>query len=135
MALHNVGSFLFTASVVVPSAFGRPATIEKKAVHSTSIHFGGASGWRIDESTQSTNNVGKVRIQACTPYVVCYTTVFGVGLDITETKNMAIKPDFTLRELAVVFGEAKVVVFKSLENITKVLVMLIFPLSKHYDVN
>ena len=50
---------------------------------------------------------------------------FGVGLDITETKNMAIEPDFTLRELAFVFVEAKVVVFKSLENITKVLVMLI----------
>ena len=38
---------------------------------------------------------------------------------------MAIEPDFTLRELAFVFVEAKVVVFKSLENITKVLVMLI----------
>ena len=58
----------------------------------------------------------------------------GVGRDTTGTKNMAIEPDFTLRELAFVLVEAKVVVFESLENTTKVLVMLIFPLSKHYDV-
>ena len=47
---------------------------------------------------------------------------------------MAIEPDFTLRELAFVLVEAKVVAFKSLKNTTKVLVMLIFPLSEHYDV-
>jgi len=52
----------------------------------------------------------------------------GVGRDTTETKNMAIEPDFTLRELAFVFVEAMVVVFKSLENTMKVLVMLILPL-------
>lgn len=40
---------------------------------------------------------------------------------------MAIEPNFTLRELAFVLVEATVVVFKSLENTTKVLVMLIFP--------
>ena len=46
---------------------------------------------------------------------------------------MAIDPDFTLRELAFVLIEVKVV-FKSLKNTTKVLVMLIFLLSEHYDV-
>ena len=43
---------------------------------------------------------------------------------------MAIKADFTLRELAFVLVEAKVVVFKSLENTTKVRVMGIFPFPK-----
>lgn len=47
---------------------------------------------------------------------------------------MAIEPDFTLTELAFVLVEAKVVFFKSLENTTKDLVMLIFPLSEHYDI-
>ena len=42
----------------------------------------------------------------------------GVALDTTGTKNMAIEPDFTLRELAFVLVEAKVVVFESLENTT-----------------
>ena len=57
VALHNGGRSFFTASVVVTSAaFSRPATIEKKPVilkwlHSTSIHFGTALGWRIDEIT------------------------------------------------------------------------------------
>ena len=54
-------------------------------------------------------------------------TFLRVGLDTTGTKSMAIEPDFTLRELAFVLVEATVVVFKSLENTTKVLVMLIFP--------
>ena len=58
VALHTTGSSFFTASIVVASAFGRPATIEKKplmlkSLHSTSIHFGGALGWRIDESITS----------------------------------------------------------------------------------
>ena len=57
VALHNGGRSFFTASVVVTSgAFSRPATIEKKPLilkwlHSTSIHFGTALGWRIDEIT------------------------------------------------------------------------------------
>ena len=68
---------------------------------------------------------------ACIAYRINF---LGVGLDTTGINNMAIEPDFTLRELAFVLVEAKVVVFKSLKNTTKVLVMLIFPLSEHYDV-
>ena len=45
-------------------------------------------------------------------------TFLRVGLDTTGTKSMAIEPDFTLRELAFVLVEAKVVVFESLENTT-----------------
>ena len=41
-----------------------------------------------------------------------------LGSGLTPLELMAIEPDFTLRELAFVLVEAKVVVFESLENTT-----------------
>ena len=83
VALHTGCSSFFTASVVVASALGRPATIEKKPLTLKSIHS--TSIFTLEEHqvgplmrASPPTKVDQVRISASTSYVVCYTAVFSV---------------------------------------------------------